>query len=55
MASKGFCSVIEFGKLSWPEIIDYETYLGANDSEEHKKQQDQMEVDKMIEIFKNVK
>ena len=47
MASNGFCSVLEFGKLAWPDIEDFDTYLGKTNPQIAKTRQEEAEVKQM--------
>ena len=55
MASNGFCSVLEFGKLAWPDIEDFDTYLGKTNPQIAKTRQEEAEVKQMIEKFQSIK
>ncbi|MBQ3421899.1 MAG: hypothetical protein IJH34_09570 [Romboutsia sp.] len=55
MAKNHICSAVEFGKLSWPQIMDFESYLGQSEPEVNQQKQSEMEMNQMIEMFKNVK
>jgi hypothetical protein len=55
LAKHNICNVIDFGKLSFPEILDFEAYIKQTDPSMAKQNQEEAEINKMIEVFKNVK
>jgi hypothetical protein len=55
LAKHNICNVIDFGKLPFPEILDYEAYLKQTDPQLAKTNKDENEINQMIEVFKNVK
>jgi hypothetical protein len=55
LAKHNICNAIDFGKLPFPEILYFETYLRQSDPSMAKQNQEEAEINKMIEVFKNVK
>ena len=55
MAKNNICNVIDFGKLPFPEILDFEAFLRKTDPQLAKASREESEIKEMIEVFKNIK
>jgi hypothetical protein len=55
LASQGLCSVLEFGKLTWSEILYFENKIKQTNPEMQKAEQEQAQYEKMLEIVQQAK
>ena len=55
LASQGLCSVLEFGKLSWSEILYFENKIKQSNPDMLKAEQEQAQYEKMLEIVQQAK
>lgn len=49
------CSVLEFGKLSWPDILSLADRIKAADPEMRRQEQELQEYEQLLQIVKDTK